>query len=256
MINVCLTVLVKKLAHDRYFDVNKVYACLVEIEPSDKDLVPVKLKNGKVGYRSAKEGSKVRNLPQFLRAMLVAGTCYLKMFPENAPAFCQYLFQIIDADKDYSFAAVLKYDRQFRMFREHNPKHSWAKEVWDYKLKLGAQLKSSQQSFASKHSYGYNQINYQSPVNRSQFNQNQPQTSYNSIPFGNKFAQKQPFPCKNYNNGVCKFGFNCRFAHVCELCQKFGHGKSVCRVFASQGQPQGRPSFPLAGNKQQIKGSK
>ena len=51
--------LVKKIVNDKCFDVNKVYSKLVEIDPTDGDLVPVKLSKGRVGYHPAREAQKI-----------------------------------------------------------------------------------------------------------------------------------------------------------------------------------------------------
>ena len=233
--------LVKKIAKDRFFDINKVYSCLVELDPADQDLVPVNLGKGRVGYRSVRESQKVRNLPQYLRAMLTVGACYLKLFPDRAPAFCQYLFHMIDADRDYTFPAVLKYDRQFRTFRAHHPQHSWAKELWNYKLKLGTHVKTHVQAQSNTSlqpsTFKSNNFSYNSPLSRvPQRNYNQ-SNSFQSNGPRNNFSRPS-YPCRNFNNGSCKYGLNCRFNHVCETCSKPGHGSCVCRLNQNLGQNQ------------------
>ena len=97
--------------------------------------------------------------------MLTVGACYLKVYPDRGPTFCQYLYNIIEAEKDFAFSAVMKYDRQFRAFREHHPTHSWAKDIWNYRLKMGLNSKKSVQG-NFQNSQAVANFAYQSPVNR------------------------------------------------------------------------------------------
>ena len=214
----------RDIKSDVAFDVNKVYALLCDhIDSSDKDLVLVKLNDGKMGYRPAKESKKVFNIHGYLRAMFAAGCVYLKHRPSAGPAFLQYLFYILDADRDCTWSSVMKYDRQFRLYRQKHPNHSWANEIWRFcnELMAAKNLKSMQ------------------PANMGFTVQRRP--NQQPLPFGmrsskqmadfNTHSQQKSYsyPCKNFNNGSCSYP-NCKFAHICDYCKKSGHGLHSCRI--------------------------
>ena len=58
--------------------------------------------------------------------MFIFGACYLWHRPQQGPEFLQYLYHILDDNKNYKWPAVAEYDRNFRYFRQNNPSFSWA----------------------------------------------------------------------------------------------------------------------------------
>ena len=44
--------------------------------------------------------------------------------------------------------------------------------------------------------------------------------------------------CFKFNQGICQFGFNCKFKHKCGICGKYGHSAYNCRKLQSNGNHQ------------------
>ena len=176
---------------------------------------------GKQVYKPVKKSKDLDNFFKWLNNMLIFGTCYLKHRPNQGPEFLQYLYHILDGNKNYSWRAVAQYDREFRQYKQRFANFSWASINDTFHNKLNKVFNTHQPVPQPSHSndqYSYSR------------NNNEQGKNYNN---DSKFAsnngnRKIKDSCNRWQCSVCQG--NCKYGHVCEFCGRDNHTGPNCRV--------------------------
>ena len=173
--------------------------------------------NGRTSYKAVKKTREIDNIFKYLANMFIFGACYLRHRPQQGPEFLQYLYHILDDNKNYKWPAVAEYDRDFRYFRQNNPTFSWATINTTFHNTLNKVF--NQRAVAN--SSLFDQENRRQGHGNRHYGQN----SQGGHQGRGRDQSSEPYGC--FNMGTCRGP--CKYAHICAYCKKAGHTEANCQ---------------------------
>lgn len=196
---------------------------------------------------AAPQKKKIDSLDKWQSAFHVFMAIFLAKHVDRAAELLKYAETIRLAAVQFSGFGWRAYDEQFRLRRAADPTSSWGQmdvELWVTVAAAAQMGPSPRQTIAgyntaysgSKNSYGFINSGGNGRVNSP----------------GNRFAAGHCFAF-NKSQG-CNFP-NCKFAHKCSSCSRFGHNALSCRLIGNHGNRQAQAEYaPLpAGNRPQAR---
>ena len=170
---------------------------------------------------------KITHINQWDRAFSIFKYVLVKVHPEDAQGLIVYENLI----KDMAFKGMnfLKYDRQFRQLKERNPsKYPWGStEISLYAECITVPRSRDQVSAGQVIGQHYSQNQWsRNTSGQNHFldfgSKGHGQNSVNLNDQGQEgLVQEKPRKkCFLFNGGYCKFKENCRFAHLCNICEE------------------------------------
>ena len=158
-----------------------------------------------------REVAAINSYAKWEQAFRLYMNIFAKANPDRIIKLLQYNTVIEKAAMAFQWECMYRFDKEFRLHMSVHPEHNWGiilQQVWTLCMK--------------------NSSNQHTPATKG----NQFHSNGNSDGSG----QKKRI-CFKFNQGICTFGFNCKFEHKCGLCGKFGHGTHNCcrALFPSDG---------------------
>ena len=158
----------------------------------------------------------ITNYARWECAFRVFSNIYTRRFPHRSAELIQYHHIIHTASTTYHWENVYLYDREFRIHMSKYPERSWAMILNQaYQMCLKDRHRDAGYTNSQKNGSGG--------------------SSSNS-------TKKNKDICWRYNRGRCTFGASCKFDHRCTICNRFGHGATVCRKAESDHERRDRKS--------------
>lgn len=157
------------------------------------------------GEWKLKPKTKIHEIDSFdkwIRAFSIYMSIYLEAFPNKGVQMAKYIYHIMNGNNLYEWAAVYKYDINFRNLIEENPDKSWAEveiELWEINVMI------HQRSALVD-------CKEEKRVNNAKLY---------------RYTAQEAEECRNYNSGFCT-RFSCRYIHACMRCGKLGHPEINC----------------------------
>ncbi len=174
---------------------------------------------------------------------------FLTKHADRAAELLKYAEKIRLAAIQFSGFGWRAYDEQFRLRRAADPTSSWGQmdvELWVTVATAAQMGPSLRQNIA-----GYNTAYSANAGSRSSYGFSNGGNGRVNSP-GNRFAAGHCFAF-NRSQG-CTFP-NCKFAHKCSSCSRFGHNALSCWLKGNHGNRQAQAEYaPLpAGNRPQAR---
>ena len=186
------TKLQKKIQAGKYVDMGKQYR--PDTPQSQEQIVAIKA-NGMLKVSSQPKSSEIYTFARFLDCFIVYMAIRGKSHPAEYPSMLKYL-EIVKGLFNQGFDGVF-YDKRFRMMRADNPLIPWSCYMAELLVR-----KANSESFNSH-------------------NTSNPSQTATMASNTNKKA------CHYFNSGKCSRS-NCKFLHVCSVCNDKSHGKYQC----------------------------
>ena len=197
----------RKIASGEYVDLAKLLPHDKVLTQQDHRMEMIN-KNGHTYWipASEKEVGSITSYGKWDQAFRVFSMIYVETHPAKAKELMQYNHMIYSASLSFVWDNVYAYDIDFRLHLSKYPERNWGiilSQAWTMRLKdrLTTQTSSSQDRSSPRDSSGPDQAQG---------------GSHKRI-------------CWKYNQGLCTYGFRCKFDHRCGVCGKSGHGAHICR---------------------------
>lgn len=164
--------------------------------------------DGRALWAPEDEGSCINCYRKWEQAFEVYASIYITAFPKRAGELYDYKYVIRDAAENFIWDNVAAYDEEFRRHLGSHPRRGWTPKLSDewtkhMKTQIGRHNEKGIPTAGASSNYSNNT--------------------------GEGSGQKAREICRRYNKGRCTFGKACKFLHKCSICNKFGHGASICR---------------------------
>lgn len=168
---------------------------------------------GRALWAPENEGPEINSYRKWEQAFEVYASIYITGFPKRAGELYDYKYVIRDAADNFIWENVAGYDEEFRRHLGSHPSRGWTPKLSDEWTKhMKTQLhKHGEKGGAASTSGGHSSFANQNVNNNG------------------GAGQKAREICRRYNKGRCTFGKACKFLHRCSICNKYGHGASICR---------------------------
>ena len=163
---------------------------------------------------SDRENSAVSSYIKWEQAFRVFTNIYAQTHPTRVTELLQYNHVIETAAATFQWENVYRYDKEFRLHMSLFPERNWGiilQQAWTLCMKN---------------------------VNHHHQSGNGAQGSNSSKRDNQQSSGGRKKICFKFNQGICQFGFNCKFEHKCGICGKYGHGTYNCRKLQSNGNHQ------------------
>lgn len=199
----------EKIERGEYVDLRKLVPRDLIGDDADEDELHWVMQDGtpRLRKRGGSELLPITGYRRWMTAFSGYARLYTRVNPTRGPETHQYMLDIQDAAQTYTWDSVYAYDKIFRMYMEKKPYHDWGTPYTKYWNKV---LKKKEK-----------ERDFQSPRGQN----------------GSQRGKRKC--CWRYNkHGHCDRR-NCEFDHRCQVCGKFGHGKSTC-YFNKEGHQEGR----------------
>ena len=183
----------RKIQAGSYVDLGKLYR--PDTPHAEEQIVAIK-SNGMLKISSQPKSSDIYNFNRFLDCYLVYMAIRGKSHPNEYPSMCKYI-EIVKGLFSQGYDGVY-YDKRFRMMRADNHMIPWSCYMAELLVRKAS---ASDTSFPNKSSSNMT----------------------NTSPAANNGSRK---PCHYFNIGKCTRGNNCRFLHVCSICNDKSHAKT------------------------------
>ena len=163
---------------------------------------------------SDRENSAVSSYIKWEQAFRVFTNIYAQTHPTRVTELLQYNHVIETVAAMFQWENVYRYDKEFRLHMSQFPECNWGiilQQAW---------------------TLGMKNVNHHHQAGNGAQGSNTSKRDNQQNSGGRKKI------CFKFNQGICQFGFNCKFEHKCGICGKYGHGAYSCCKLQSNGNHQ------------------